>query len=249
MATIYQCCQISPVPNIGHLHGCPVGGLGCSQLLPYREVLWPHRLSHIHPPVPHVPWSEQNDSVRISKLLFSAKNEKFRRQNLHSWMVFAWACRLGTFLFMRVLKDGSDRRFDKARDSPGTFLVFWSLQGVWVWVTLLPTLLLNTVKRDVPLGNKDYLGYGLWATGFLFEVVADMQKSIFRANPDNDVSLDLFIPFSELTESGRTDNSVIPYLHTFLPHKEILLKLFQRTRIINSVFVQIFRFKILVLNI
>merc|ERR1712113_493068 len=65
-------------------------------------------------------------------------------------------------------------------DSPGTFLVFWSLQGVWVWVTLLPTLLLNTVKRDVPLGNKDYLGYGLWATGFLFEVVADMQKSIFR---------------------------------------------------------------------
>ena len=96
---------------------------------------------------------------------------------------------------MRVLKDGSDRRFDKARDSPGTFLVFWSLQGVWVWVTLLPTLLLNTVKRDVPLGNKDYLGYGLWATGFLFEVVADMQKSIFRANPDNDVSLDLSIVF------------------------------------------------------
>ena len=55
-------------------------------------------------------------------------------------------------------------------------------------VTLLPTLILNTERRDVPLGNRDYLGYGLWAVGFLFEVVADMQKSIFRANPANDVS-------------------------------------------------------------
>ena len=51
-----------------------------------------------------------------------------RRQNLHSWMIFAWACRLGTFLFMRVLKDGQDKRFNEARDNPGKFFVFWSLQ-------------------------------------------------------------------------------------------------------------------------
>ena len=77
-------------------------------------------------------------------------------------MIFAWACRLGTFLFMRVLKEGQDKRFDKARDSPATFLVFWSLQGVWVWVTLLPSLLLNTERRDPALGARDYLGWGLW---------------------------------------------------------------------------------------
>ena len=120
-------------------------------------------------------------------------------------MIFAWACRLGTFLFIRVLKDGHDKRFDKVRDDPARFFVFWSiqasdnyyekcifykilfLQGVWVWVTLLPTLLLNTERRDPVLGNRDYIGYSLWLVGFLFEVVADMQKSIFRANPDNDV--------------------------------------------------------------
>ena len=110
------------------------------------------------------------------------------RQNVHNWMIFAWACRLGTFLFMRVLKEGQDKRFDKARDSPATFLVFWSLQGVWVWVTLLPSLILNTERRDPALGSRDYLGWGLWVAGFLIEVVADMQKSIFRANPENDVS-------------------------------------------------------------
>ena len=52
----------------------------------------------------------------------------------------------------------------------------------------MPTLILNTERRDVGLGSRDYLGYGLWLVGFMFEVVADMQKSIFRANPENDVS-------------------------------------------------------------
>ena len=66
--------------------------------------------------------------------------------------------------------------------------MFWCVQGVWVWVTLLPTLILNTERRDAALGSRDYLGYGLWLVGFMFEVVADMQKSIFRANPENDVS-------------------------------------------------------------
>ena len=120
------------------------------------------------------------------------------RQNVHNWMIFAWACRLGTFLFMRVLKEGQDKRFDKARDSPATFLVFWSLQGVWVWVTLLPSLILNTERRDPALGARDYLGWGLWVAGFLIEVVADMQKSIFRANPENDVSSIIFAVFCNM---------------------------------------------------
>ena len=116
----------------------------------------------------------------------------FSRQNVHSWMIFAWACRLGTFLFMRVLKEGRDRRFDKARDSPATFLVFWSIQGVWVWLTLLPSIVLNTTKRNPPVGTRDWIGWTLWAIGFLMEVVADMQKSIFRADPKNEVVFSIY---------------------------------------------------------
>ena len=33
------------------------------------------------------------------------------------------------------------------------------------------------------------MGYGLWLTGFLLEVIADMQKSIFKADPANEVKL------------------------------------------------------------
>ena len=57
-----------------------------------------------------------------------------------------------------------------------------------MWLTLLPTLILNTERRNPALGGRDYLGYGLWLTGFLIEVTADMQKSIFKADPANEVN-------------------------------------------------------------
>ena len=37
--------------------------------------------------------------------------------------------RLGLFLFTRILKEGQDRRFNKVRDRPGTFFVYWTIQG------------------------------------------------------------------------------------------------------------------------
>ena len=52
-------------------------------------------------------------------------------------------------------------------------------------MTLL--LFLNTQRRDADLGNRDYISYALWTIGVLFEVVADMQKSTFRTNPNNEV--------------------------------------------------------------
>ena len=58
---------------------------------------------------------------------------------------------------------------------------------MWVFVTLLPTLMLNASPRDSPLGRRDYLGWGLWLAGMLIEATADMQKSAFRSNLENEV--------------------------------------------------------------
>lgn len=60
-------------------------------------------------------------------------------------MIFAWACRLGTFLFMRVLKDGQDKRFNEARDNPSKFFVFWSLQVI---TTVLPFIALQCICQS-----------------------------------------------------------------------------------------------------
>ena len=61
--------------------------------------------------------------------------------------------------------------------------------GVWVLSTMLPTLMLNDKKKDKPLSTRDYLGWSMWTLGFAFEVIADYQKSQFRADPQNAVSI------------------------------------------------------------
>lgn len=107
------------------------------------------------------------------------------RQKVNTGMVALWAFRLGLFLFTRILKEGQDRRFNKVRDRPGTFFVYWTIQGVWVFLTILPTLIVNTKREDRPITTQDYIGWSMWVTGFLLETIADSQKSSFRANPEN----------------------------------------------------------------
>jgi len=107
------------------------------------------------------------------------------RSTVQATFVLTWATRLGLFLFTRILKDGQDRRFNKARDDPKILFVFWSLQGVWVFVTLLPTLIMLTSRRQPNLNIQDLLGWTLWIVGFVVEVLADYQKSQFRSNPAN----------------------------------------------------------------
>lgn len=55
-------------------------------------------------------------------------------------------------------------------------------------MTLLPTLMLNSEKRVVPLGARDYIGWTLWGLGFATEAIADQQKWLFKRDPDNAVS-------------------------------------------------------------
>ncbi|KAL6483358.1 hypothetical protein MHYP_G00082300 [Metynnis hypsauchen] len=107
------------------------------------------------------------------------------RQNVQTGLVTAWGLRLGTFLFLRIMKERQDRRFNNVRDSPGVFFVYWTLQAVWVFVTLMPTLILNTERKDKPLGPRDYAGWVIWGLGFATEAIADQQKWNFKNDADN----------------------------------------------------------------
>lgn len=109
----------------------------------------------------------------------------YPRQLIQSTCITTWGLRLGLFLFTRVLREGGDGRFNKARDNPTMFFVFWTFQGIWVYMTLLPTFMLHSSRNNRPLHWKDYLGWCLWAVGFCIEVVADYQKSQFRRDPSN----------------------------------------------------------------
>jgi steroid 5-alpha reductase family enzyme len=100
-------------------------------------------------------------------------------------LVVIWAVRLGSFLFQRIHKAGKDARFDEIKPSFIRFLNTWTLQGLWVTFTLAAALAAITTTTRKELGLFALIGFLIWVFGFAIEVVADIQKSRFRANPEN----------------------------------------------------------------
>ncbi|KAI5475459.1 hypothetical protein MNV49_001350 [Pseudohyphozyma bogoriensis] len=104
------------------------------------------------------------------------------RQLVMSAFTVLWAGRLGSFLFQRIHKAGSDSRFDEIKKSPPKFAAAWFMQGVWVSLTALPVYAVNAIPKSAqpPLGPRDAFAAALWISAFAFEVVADRQKSAWR---------------------------------------------------------------------
>ena len=100
-------------------------------------------------------------------------------------LVGIWAIRLGTFLFGRIRKAGKDDRFDELKPSFIRFLNVWTIQGLWVTFTAAAALVAITTSTRKELDIFAVIGLLVWIFGFVFEVVADTQKSRFNANPEN----------------------------------------------------------------
>ena len=100
-------------------------------------------------------------------------------------MIIVWAGRLGSFLFLRVKKDGKDERLNVIKTKFILFLNLWTMGGLWVLVTIGAGLAALTSKTSIELGVIGYIGIGLWLFGFIVEVVADSQKRQFKKDPAN----------------------------------------------------------------
>lgn len=100
-------------------------------------------------------------------------------------LICLWCARLGSFLFRRVRRDGKDGRFDDIKPDWSRFLLAWTLQGLWVFMTLLAALIAMTDSQPASLDFWALIGAGIWLGGFAIEAIADAQKSAFRANPAN----------------------------------------------------------------
>lgn len=107
------------------------------------------------------------------------------RTLLLALLVGVWALRLGIFLFRRIRREGADHRFDALKPSFPRFLMTWTLQGLWVFLTVACALAAMTAASTRPVGALAALGAAIWALGFAVEVLADRQKSVFRADPAN----------------------------------------------------------------
>jgi steroid 5-alpha reductase family enzyme len=100
-------------------------------------------------------------------------------------LIILWAGRLGYFLVSRVRRDGEDRRFQEITRSFLRFLLAWTMQGLWVTLTLAAALAAITSTNKAPLDLFALAGSLVWLAGFTIEVVADQQKRRFHARPGN----------------------------------------------------------------
>ena len=123
--------------------------------------------------------------ISIVLFTFLALNNLDIRSILIGLLIMVWAVRLGSFLFERVKRDGKDNRFTVMKTKFWWFLFTWTIGGLWVFITMAAGLAAMTSAKVVPLGWYALIGIVLWLEGFIFEVVADHQKTRFRSKKEN----------------------------------------------------------------
>jgi steroid 5-alpha reductase family enzyme len=89
---------------------------------------------------------------------------------------------VGSYLFVRIMKDGSDSRFDDIKKSKPSLIGAFMIQAAWVSLCLFPVMAINAIpSASLALLPKlmltDLFGFALYAGGLGFEVVADRQKT------------------------------------------------------------------------
>ncbi len=123
-------------------------------------------------------------SLTLMALILTAAPDP--RSIVLTTLVLIWAVRLGAFLSTRIHKVGKDERFDEIKPSPLRFFTAWTLQGLWVSVTLGAALAAITSTGPAGFGVPGVVGLAAWVLGFGVEVAADAQKARFRENPENE---------------------------------------------------------------
>ena len=124
-------------------------------------------------------------TITVAALAVALQSRGSVRTFLLLGLVAAWSLRLGAFLFLRIRSTGRDDRFNEIKQSLPRFLLAWTLQGLWLSVTLAAALAAITSTSAVPLGVPGWIGVAIWLIGFGVEALADEQKRRFkRGSPD-----------------------------------------------------------------
>ena len=91
------------------------------------------------------------------------------RELIVSILVVIWALRLSSFLYLRIHRAGKDGRFDRLKTSPIRFLVPWTIQGLWVFLTMIVVIVINSQASSAP-GIRELGCYWVIdvATGFQY---------------------------------------------------------------------------------
>lgn len=84
------------------------------------------------------------------------------------------------FLAWRAHERGGDSRFDEVKEKFGMFLLYWSVQGVWVFTISMPAVFVNSVSSEAgKFSTLDLISIMAFALAVVLEIVADVQKAVW----------------------------------------------------------------------
>ncbi len=106
-----------------------------------------------------------------------------------SFLVFLWGVRLAFHILMRNRKKGEDFRYRQWRQTWKHFVIrsffqIFLLQGLFMLIISAPIWFINSMP-NAPLTVLDNIGLILFGVGFFFEVIGDMQLTVFKKDPAN----------------------------------------------------------------
>lgn len=113
------------------------------------------------------------------------------RKLLISGLATIWGLRLSLYILWRNWGKAEDFRYQVWRKESGriwwwkSFFQVFLLQGFLMWVISVPLLAAQYPALPERLTIIDLLGVILWAVGFFFESVGDLQLARFKADPQN----------------------------------------------------------------
>ncbi len=119
------------------------------------------------------------------------------RQIIITILVFIWAVRLGTYVFIRNRGKPEDYRYQEMRERWKTNIVLKSLirvyifQGIVIFIVAFPVWFVNISDNPLLLNLLDFngiilwIGALIWLIGFFFETIGDHQLRKFKKKPEN----------------------------------------------------------------
>lgn len=123
----------------------------------------------------------------LAVLTFTLGGAYEARQIVLTTCVLAWGTRMFLFFMFRAILSWRDRSTEDKVGNIYKLLFFRALRAIFVWCVALPVTITNSKSsEDVSVPSTlDYVGWGLFTFGFLFEAIADIQKVMFRQLPES----------------------------------------------------------------
>jgi steroid 5-alpha reductase family enzyme len=153
-------------------------------------VLWLISLALRNSSIVDIFWGTGFVIVAWAAHLLSAAGDPLRKW-LVVLLVTVWGLRLSLHILWRNWRKPEDFRYAKWRQENGarwwwiSFFQVFLLQGVLMWIVSAPVVAAQAIPGGPPLGVLGVLGILVWAVGFFFEAVGDLQLSRFKADPAN----------------------------------------------------------------